>query len=177
MYASSLTKFLVIAKNFDVPEWDKLAPYLAFIASTPDPITVAREWVARSATEGTDDGEVFNDEEEGAVVKRLGDYSEYVLYLFTICMVNHLMVALVTLHHLQHLICSFIINHPLQPHPLTTSMLLVRLGNLWAQVHLPDDLLWRLPNPLLLPHCYCLSYSFSPSTSCYPSYIQSFGCD
>ena len=65
MYASSLAKFLVIAKNFDVPEWDKLAPYLAFIASTPDPITVAREWVVRSATEGTDDGEVLDDEEEG----------------------------------------------------------------------------------------------------------------
>lgn len=65
MYASSLAKFLVIAKNFDVPEWDKLAPYLAFIATTPEPITVAREWVVRSATEGTDDGEVLDDEEEG----------------------------------------------------------------------------------------------------------------
>ena len=64
MYASSLAKYLVIAKNFDVSEWDKLAPYLAFIASTPEPITVAREWVVRSATEGTDD-EVPDDEEEG----------------------------------------------------------------------------------------------------------------
>jgi elongation factor 3 len=56
---------LVIAKNFEVPEWDKLAPYLAFLTSTPEPITVAREWVVRSATEGTDDGEVADDEEEG----------------------------------------------------------------------------------------------------------------
>jgi elongation factor 3 len=66
MYASSLAKNLVIAKNFDVPEWDRLAAYLAFIfPATPDPITVAREWVVRSATEGTDDGEVPDDEEEG----------------------------------------------------------------------------------------------------------------
>jgi len=65
MYTSSLAKNLVIAKNFDVPEWDKLAPYFAFLASTPEPITVAREWVVRSATEGVDDGEVLEDEEEG----------------------------------------------------------------------------------------------------------------
>jgi len=65
IYASSLAKNLVIAKNFDVPEWDKLAPYLTFIVSTPDAITVAREWVVRSATEGTDDDEVPDDEEEG----------------------------------------------------------------------------------------------------------------
>jgi elongation factor 3 len=30
-----------------------------------DPIIVAREWVVHSATEGTDDGEVPDDEEEG----------------------------------------------------------------------------------------------------------------
>ena len=65
IYTSSLVKNLIIAKNFDVPEWDKLAPYLAFLTSSPEPITVAREWVVRSATEGTDDGEVPDDEEEG----------------------------------------------------------------------------------------------------------------
>lgn len=65
IYTSSLAKNLVIAKNFDVPEWDKLAPYFAFLASTPEPIVLAREWVVRSATEGTDDGEVPDDEEEG----------------------------------------------------------------------------------------------------------------
>jgi elongation factor 3 len=65
IYTSSLAKNLVIAKNFDVPEWDKLAPYLAFLTASPDPITVAREWDVRSATEGTDDGEVPDDEEEG----------------------------------------------------------------------------------------------------------------
>jgi elongation factor 3 len=65
MYASSLAKNLVIAKNFDLPEWHKLAPFLTFIASTPEPITVAGEWAVVSATEGTDDGEVADDEEEG----------------------------------------------------------------------------------------------------------------
>ena len=38
--------------------------YLAFLTSSPEPITVAREWVVRSATEGEDD-EVPDDEEEG----------------------------------------------------------------------------------------------------------------
>ena len=65
IYTSSLVKNLIIAKNFEVPEWDKLAPYLTFLASSPEPITVTREWVVRSATEGADDGEVPDDEEEG----------------------------------------------------------------------------------------------------------------
>ncbi|KAF8177610.1 P-loop containing nucleoside triphosphate hydrolase protein, partial [Pholiota molesta] len=65
IYASTLAANLVNMKNFDVPQWDTLAPYLAFIASTPDSITVAREWVVRSATEGEDEGEALEDEEEG----------------------------------------------------------------------------------------------------------------
>ncbi|KAF8968249.1 P-loop containing nucleoside triphosphate hydrolase protein [Flammula alnicola] len=65
MYAASLAANLVNLKNFEVPEWDTLAPYLTFVASTPEPITVAREWVVRSATEGVDDDEVPEDEEEG----------------------------------------------------------------------------------------------------------------
>ncbi|KAF8913438.1 hypothetical protein CPB85DRAFT_1219532 [Mucidula mucida] len=65
IYASSLAANLVNAKNFDVPEWDSLAPYLAFAASTPDPISVSREWVVRSATEDVDEGEALEDEEEG----------------------------------------------------------------------------------------------------------------
>ncbi|KAJ7491113.1 P-loop containing nucleoside triphosphate hydrolase protein [Mycena latifolia] len=65
IYTSSLAANLVNMKNFDVPEWDGLAPYLAFVAATPDPISVTREWVVRSAVE--DDGEeaVADDEEEG----------------------------------------------------------------------------------------------------------------
>ncbi|RDB24229.1 Elongation factor 3 [Hypsizygus marmoreus] len=64
IYSANLAANLVIAKNFDVPEWDTLAPYLAFAANTPDPITVAREWVVHSATEGVEE-DVHDDEEEG----------------------------------------------------------------------------------------------------------------
>lgn len=64
IYASHLAAGLVNAKNFDVPEWDTLAPYLAFAASTPEPVTIAREWVVRSAAED-DEEEVAEDEEEG----------------------------------------------------------------------------------------------------------------
>lgn len=65
MYASALAANLVNSKNFEVPQWETLAPYLTFIATTPEPVTVSREWVVRSATEGTDDEEVPEDEEEG----------------------------------------------------------------------------------------------------------------
>jgi len=65
MYAANLACNLVNAKNFDVPEWDTLAPYLAFITATPDAIEVARDWVVKSATEGEDDHAHAEDEEEG----------------------------------------------------------------------------------------------------------------
>jgi elongation factor 3 len=65
IYVSRLAANLVNVKNFDVPEWDTLAPYLAFLASSPESLTIAREWVVRSATEGTDEDEVPDDEEEG----------------------------------------------------------------------------------------------------------------
>ncbi|KAG7453078.1 uncharacterized protein BT62DRAFT_959320 [Guyanagaster necrorhizus] len=65
IYASNLATDLVIAKNFDVPQWETLAPYLAFVSATPDPVIVTREWVVKSATEDVDDGEVPEDEEEG----------------------------------------------------------------------------------------------------------------
>ncbi|KAF9009535.1 P-loop containing nucleoside triphosphate hydrolase protein [Cyathus striatus] len=65
MYAANLATNLTISKNFDVPEWDTLAPYLAFINATVDSIAIAREWVVRSATEDSDDHEVPEDEEEG----------------------------------------------------------------------------------------------------------------
>ncbi|KAJ7891254.1 hypothetical protein B0H14DRAFT_2688337 [Mycena olivaceomarginata] len=54
-----------ISKNFEVPEWDKLAPYLAYVTATPDPISVTHEWVVRSAVEGDDEEVVNEDEEEG----------------------------------------------------------------------------------------------------------------
>ncbi|EAU81879.1 elongation factor 3 [Coprinopsis cinerea okayama7 len=65
MYASNLAANLVNAKNFDVPEWDTLAPYLAIVSATPDAVEMAREWVVRSASEDAGDGHVEDDEEEG----------------------------------------------------------------------------------------------------------------
>lgn len=65
VYVSRLAANLVNAKNFDVAEWESLAPYLGFIAATPDPATIARDWVVRSATEDDDDDDVPEDEEEG----------------------------------------------------------------------------------------------------------------
>lgn len=65
VYVSRLAANLVNAKNFDVAEWESLAPYLGFAAATPDPVTITRDWVVRSATEGDDDDDVPDDEEEG----------------------------------------------------------------------------------------------------------------
>ncbi|KAI0042445.1 hypothetical protein FA95DRAFT_1564323 [Auriscalpium vulgare] len=65
IYAAHLAVNLVNAKNFDVPEWDTLAPYLGFLSSTPDGITAAREWVVKSATDDTAEAEALEDEEEG----------------------------------------------------------------------------------------------------------------
>lgn len=65
IYTSSLAANLVNMKNFDVPEWDGLAPYLAFVTATPEPISVTREWVVRSASEDDEDTSVPEDEEEG----------------------------------------------------------------------------------------------------------------
>jgi elongation factor 3 len=65
IYVSQLAANLVHAKNFDVPEWDSLAPFLSFLVQTPDPVSITREWVVRSATEDNDEGEVPEDEEEG----------------------------------------------------------------------------------------------------------------
>lgn len=65
IYVASLAANLVNAKNFEVPQWDTLAPFLKFLASNPEPLTVAREWVVRSATEDIEEHEAPEDEEEG----------------------------------------------------------------------------------------------------------------
>ncbi|KAJ7042068.1 P-loop containing nucleoside triphosphate hydrolase protein [Mycena alexandri] len=65
IYTASLAANLVNMKNFDVPQWDGLAPYLAYVAATPDPISVTHEWVVRSATEDDEEAAVEEDEEEG----------------------------------------------------------------------------------------------------------------
>ncbi|KAJ7771456.1 P-loop containing nucleoside triphosphate hydrolase protein [Mycena metata] len=65
IYTASLAANLVNMKNFDVPQWDGLAPYLAYVSATPDPISVTHEWVVRSATEDDEEAAVEEDEEEG----------------------------------------------------------------------------------------------------------------
>ncbi|KAH9961146.1 P-loop containing nucleoside triphosphate hydrolase protein [Lactifluus volemus] len=65
VYVSRLAANLVNAKNFDVPEWETLAPYLGFLTQSPDPLSIVRDWVVRSASEDSDDGEELEDEEEG----------------------------------------------------------------------------------------------------------------
>lgn len=65
MYAANLATNLTNAKNFDVPEWDTLAPYLNIITTSPDGIKVAREWVVKMATEDLDEAHEHEDEEEG----------------------------------------------------------------------------------------------------------------
>jgi elongation factor 3 len=65
VYASQLATNLVNAKNFEIPQWDTLAGYLPFHSSVNESVSLTREWVVRSATEDTDDGEVPDDEEEG----------------------------------------------------------------------------------------------------------------
>ncbi|KAG6898933.1 hypothetical protein C0993_002605, partial [Termitomyces sp. T159_Od127] len=64
VYVSALAANLVNNKNFDVPQWDSLAPFLGFILATPAPTDATHEWVVRSATEGEEE-EVPEDDEEG----------------------------------------------------------------------------------------------------------------
>ena len=65
VYASHLAANLVHAKNFDIADWDTLAEYLDLITSTPQGLSVAREWVVKSASDDDDDVAPEEDEEEG----------------------------------------------------------------------------------------------------------------
>ncbi|KAH9935812.1 P-loop containing nucleoside triphosphate hydrolase protein [Amylocystis lapponica] len=65
MYAANLAASLVNAKDFDTTQWQSLVPYLAFLTSSPDPVTVVNEWVVKSASQDDDEGEALEDEEEG----------------------------------------------------------------------------------------------------------------
>lgn len=65
VYASHLAANLVHAKNFDIADWDTLAEYLDLIISTPQGLSVAREWVVKSASDDDDDVAPEEDEEEG----------------------------------------------------------------------------------------------------------------
>ena len=65
VYASRLAANLVNTKNFDVSEWETLAGYLDSITSTPQGLSVSREWVVKSASDDDDDAGHEEDEEEG----------------------------------------------------------------------------------------------------------------
>lgn len=65
IYVCNLAANLVNAKNFDVPEWDTLSPYLTWVSPSSDSVLAAREWVVRSSEEDIGEGAVEEDEEEG----------------------------------------------------------------------------------------------------------------
>ncbi|KAG8970874.1 translational elongation factor EF-1 alpha [Tulasnella sp. 419] len=66
VYASELAAILVAARNFEIADWENaLSPYLAYLASAPEPARVARELLLKSANEDATDDEVPEDEEEG----------------------------------------------------------------------------------------------------------------
>ncbi len=65
IYAASLAANLVNNKNFDVSEWQSLAPYLAFLTSSPEPISIVNEWVVKSASADDEEEDAAEDEEEG----------------------------------------------------------------------------------------------------------------
>lgn len=65
MYAANLAANLSNAKNFDVSEWQTLIPYLTFLSTSPDPNTIANEWVVKSASTDDEDDTAAEDEEEG----------------------------------------------------------------------------------------------------------------
>lgn len=65
IYISRLAVNMVNAKNFDVPQWETLTPWLAQLSGKPEPVEVAREYVVRSSAEDAGDDDVADDEEEG----------------------------------------------------------------------------------------------------------------
>ena len=66
VYVSELAASLIANRNFEVVDWERaLSPYLAFVAATPEPTTIARELLLKCASEDSGDDEVPEDEEEG----------------------------------------------------------------------------------------------------------------
>jgi elongation factor 3 len=65
VYAANLAANLVHARNFEVPDWETLTPYLALLNATSEPNEIARQWLLRSSSEDEDDADVPEDEEEG----------------------------------------------------------------------------------------------------------------
>ena len=49
-----------------MPDWEAdLAPHLDHVSASPDPREIPRQWLLKSASETTEDGDVLDDEEEG----------------------------------------------------------------------------------------------------------------
>lgn len=65
IYISQLATNLVVQKNFDVPEWETLSPWMGFLSEKPDPVEIAREYVVKSSAEDAEEEEALDDEEEG----------------------------------------------------------------------------------------------------------------
>ncbi|KAL5512033.1 TEF3 [Sanghuangporus vaninii] len=64
-YVGALAAALVNLKNFDNAQWQSLAPYLEYIAASPEPEKVAAEFMIKSSAASSDDDHVEDDEEEG----------------------------------------------------------------------------------------------------------------
>lgn len=65
MYVGNLAANLVNAKNFDLTEWQLLAPFLAYESTNPDPISIVNDWAVKSASQDDDEAGDAEDEEEG----------------------------------------------------------------------------------------------------------------
>ena len=65
VYTSKLAANILNSKNFETPQWETLSPYLAFVATTPEPTNIARDYMLRLSSDDADDEEVAEDEEEG----------------------------------------------------------------------------------------------------------------
>ncbi|KAL5490718.1 TEF3_2 [Sanghuangporus weigelae] len=64
-YVGALAAALVNLKNFDNAQWQSLAPYLEYIAASPEPEKVAAEFMIKSSAASSDDDHAEDDEEEG----------------------------------------------------------------------------------------------------------------
>ena len=65
IYVGNLAANLVNNKNFDLSEWQALAPFLAFESTNPDPITIVNDWAVKSASADDEETGDNEDEEEG----------------------------------------------------------------------------------------------------------------
>jgi elongation factor 3 len=65
-YAARITANLLHARNFEVPSWEgALVPYFELVTASPEPATIARELLLRSANEAEDGDNGDEEDEEG----------------------------------------------------------------------------------------------------------------